>query len=81
MAGSSKYSPTSISSQPVSSLTFFRSSVTEAFTQGIPLIIWPVGAEQTVNAAMLSAELNPVAIELLQVLAFPNFLFESTHLT
>jgi UDP:flavonoid glycosyltransferase YjiC (YdhE family) len=44
--------------------------VTEAFTQGIPLIIWPVGAEQTVTAAMLSAEPNPVAIELLQVLSF-----------
>ncbi|KAJ7819978.1 hypothetical protein B0H13DRAFT_2452442 [Mycena leptocephala] len=47
-------------------------SVTEAFTQGIPLIIWPVGAEQTVNAAMLSAEPNPVAIELLQIRAGPQ---------
>ncbi|KAJ7915915.1 hypothetical protein B0H13DRAFT_2270159 [Mycena leptocephala] len=47
-------------------------SVTESFTQGIPLIIWPVGAEQTVKAAMLSAEPNPVAIELLQIRAGPQ---------
>ncbi|KAJ7915931.1 hypothetical protein B0H13DRAFT_2452325 [Mycena leptocephala] len=47
-------------------------SVTESFTQGIPLIIWPVGAEQPVNAAMLSAEPNPLAIELLQIRAGPQ---------
>ncbi|KAJ7915910.1 hypothetical protein B0H13DRAFT_1999169 [Mycena leptocephala] len=42
-------------------------SVTESFTQGIPLIIWPVGAEQPINAAMLSTGPTPVAIELFQV--------------
>ncbi|KAJ7302757.1 hypothetical protein DFH08DRAFT_977602 [Mycena albidolilacea] len=42
-------------------------SVSESLTQGIPLIIWPVGAEQPINAAFLSAEPSPVAIELFQV--------------
>ncbi|KAJ7628755.1 hypothetical protein FB45DRAFT_1004251 [Roridomyces roridus] len=36
---------------------------------GIPLIIWPTNAEQPVNAALLSQEPSPVAIELLQVRA------------
>ncbi|KAJ7141551.1 hypothetical protein C8R46DRAFT_1200689 [Mycena filopes] len=44
-------------------------SITEALTQGIPLIIWPTGAEQPVNAALLSAAPHPVAIELLQARA------------
>ncbi|KAF7343213.1 hypothetical protein MVEN_01752600 [Mycena venus] len=44
-------------------------SVTESLTQGIPLIVWPVGGEQPVNAAFLSAGPNPVAIELFQIRA------------
>ncbi|KAJ7053078.1 hypothetical protein C8F01DRAFT_1261253 [Mycena amicta] len=42
-------------------------SVTEALVEGLPMIIWPAGAEQPVNAAFFSAEPNPVAIELLQI--------------
>jgi hypothetical protein len=45
----------------------FSSSVTESLTRGIPLIVWPAGAEQPVNAAFLSTGPNPVAIELFQV--------------
>jgi hypothetical protein len=41
--------------------------VTESLTRGIPLIVWPSGAEQPVNAAFLSTGQNPVAIELFQV--------------
>ncbi|KAF7333107.1 hypothetical protein MVEN_02376100 [Mycena venus] len=44
-------------------------SMTEALTQGIPLIIWPVGGEQPVNAAFFSTGPNPVAIELFQIRA------------
>ncbi|KAJ7340025.1 hypothetical protein DFH08DRAFT_915751 [Mycena albidolilacea] len=47
-------------------------SVCESLTQGIPLIIWPVGAEQPINAAFLSAEPNPMAIELFQVRTGPQ---------
>ncbi|KAF8184335.1 hypothetical protein K438DRAFT_1837898 [Mycena galopus ATCC 62051] len=47
-------------------------SVSESLTQGIPLIIWPVGAEQPINAAFLSAEPSPVAIELFQVRTGPQ---------
>ncbi|KAJ7859105.1 hypothetical protein B0H13DRAFT_1129628 [Mycena leptocephala] len=47
-------------------------SVTESFTQGIPLIIWPVGAEQPINAAMLSTGPTPVAIELFQIRTGPQ---------
>ncbi|KAJ7328809.1 hypothetical protein DFH08DRAFT_709377 [Mycena albidolilacea] len=47
-------------------------SVAESLTQGIPLIIWPTNAEQPVNAALLSSEPNPIAIELLQVRAGPQ---------
>ncbi|KAJ7262401.1 hypothetical protein C8J57DRAFT_1334886 [Mycena rebaudengoi] len=47
-------------------------SVSESLTQGIPLIIWPVAAEQSVNAAFLSAEPNAVAIELFQVRTGPQ---------
>ncbi|KAF7324532.1 hypothetical protein MKEN_00493900 [Mycena kentingensis (nom. inval.)] len=42
-------------------------SITECTLEGVPMIIWPVGAEQPVNAAFLSAGPNPVAVELLQV--------------
>ncbi|KAJ7053057.1 hypothetical protein C8F01DRAFT_1331286 [Mycena amicta] len=42
-------------------------SVTESLVEGIPMIIWPAGSEQPVNAAFFSAEPNPVAIELLQI--------------
>ncbi|KAF7305555.1 hypothetical protein HMN09_00808400 [Mycena chlorophos] len=42
-------------------------SVTEAILMGVPLIVWPAGAEQPINAAYLSAEPNPVAVELLQI--------------
>jgi hypothetical protein len=57
-------------------LHFFvkKSSVSESLTQGIPLIIWPVGGEQPINGAFLSAEPNPVAIELFQVLNSFTFL-------
>ncbi|KAF8184364.1 hypothetical protein K438DRAFT_2020389 [Mycena galopus ATCC 62051] len=47
-------------------------SMSESLTQGIPLIIWPVGAEQPINAAFLSAEPSPVAIELFQVRTGPQ---------
>ncbi|KAJ7711026.1 hypothetical protein B0H14DRAFT_700597 [Mycena olivaceomarginata] len=47
-------------------------SVSESLTQGIPLIIWPVAAEQPVNAGLLSAEPNAVAIELFQVRTGPQ---------
>ncbi|KAJ7913727.1 hypothetical protein B0H13DRAFT_1612277, partial [Mycena leptocephala] len=47
-------------------------SISESLTQGIPLIIWPVGAEQPINAAFLSAEPSPVAIELFQVRTGPQ---------
>ncbi|KAF8209475.1 hypothetical protein K438DRAFT_1753815 [Mycena galopus ATCC 62051] len=47
-------------------------SITESLTQGIPLIVWPTNAEQPINAALLSAEPNPVAIELLQVRTGPQ---------
>ncbi|KAJ7136275.1 hypothetical protein C8R46DRAFT_615007 [Mycena filopes] len=49
-------------------------SMTEALTQGVPLIIWPTGAEQPVNAALLSAAPYPVAIELLQVRTGPQLM-------
>ncbi|KAF7305615.1 hypothetical protein HMN09_00814900 [Mycena chlorophos] len=42
-------------------------SIAEAILTGIPLIIWPAGAEQPITAAYLSAEPNPVAVELLQI--------------
>ncbi|KAJ7035952.1 glucosyltransferase [Mycena alexandri] len=49
-------------------------SMTEALIQGIPLIIWPTSAEQPVNAALLSADPHPVAIELLQVRTGPQLM-------
>ncbi|KAJ7654102.1 hypothetical protein DFH06DRAFT_993959, partial [Mycena polygramma] len=47
-------------------------SVSEALLQSIPLIIWPVGGEQPVNAALLSTGPNAVAIELFQVRTGPQ---------
>ncbi|KAJ7485811.1 hypothetical protein FB451DRAFT_1026913 [Mycena latifolia] len=47
-------------------------SVSEALSQGVPLIIWPVDVEQPINAALLSAGPNPVAIELMQIRAGPQ---------
>ncbi|KAJ7049078.1 hypothetical protein C8F01DRAFT_1266117 [Mycena amicta] len=35
-------------------------SVTESLVEGIPMIIWPAGSEQPVNAAFFSAEPNPI---------------------
>ncbi|KAJ6569747.1 hypothetical protein DFH09DRAFT_1313537 [Mycena vulgaris] len=42
-------------------------SISESLSQGIPLIVWATGAEQPINAALLSSEPNPVAFELLQI--------------
>ncbi|KAJ7447922.1 hypothetical protein B0H11DRAFT_2082030 [Mycena galericulata] len=47
-------------------------TVTESLSQGIPLIVWPLNAEQPVNAALLASEPTPVAIELLQVRKGPQ---------
>ncbi|CAK5272295.1 unnamed protein product [Mycena citricolor] len=44
-------------------------SLTEALSQGIPLLFWPIGAEQAVNAAILSTGPRPIGIELFQVFA------------
>ncbi|KAL8283295.1 hypothetical protein RQP46_005705 [Phenoliferia psychrophenolica] len=43
-------------------------SISESLSQGIPLIIWPVNAEQPLNAALLSSGPQPVAFELFQVI-------------
>ncbi|KAJ7688178.1 hypothetical protein B0H17DRAFT_1203182 [Mycena rosella] len=42
-------------------------SVSEALSQGIPLIVWPTAGDQTTNAALLSSGAHPVALELMQV--------------
>ncbi|KAJ7174026.1 hypothetical protein C8R43DRAFT_1102548 [Mycena crocata] len=47
-------------------------SATESLSQGIPLIVWPVSAEQPTIAAFLSADPNPVAIELMQIRTGPQ---------
>ncbi|CAK5272616.1 unnamed protein product [Mycena citricolor] len=44
-------------------------SLTEALSQGIPLLFWPIGAEQAVNAAILSTGPRPIGIELFQIRA------------
>ncbi|KAJ7024035.1 hypothetical protein C8F04DRAFT_1132549, partial [Mycena alexandri] len=46
-------------------------SVSEALVQGIPLIVWPCGGEQPINAALFSSGPNPIGIELLQIRAGP----------
>jgi hypothetical protein len=43
------------------------SSICESLSQGVPLIVWPTAGDQAFNAALLSSEPNPVAIELMQV--------------
>ncbi|KAJ7447918.1 hypothetical protein B0H11DRAFT_2082010 [Mycena galericulata] len=47
-------------------------TVTEALSQGIPLIVWPINAEQPVNAALLTSEPTPVAFEFFQVRQGPQ---------
>ncbi|KAF7316042.1 hypothetical protein MIND_00121900 [Mycena indigotica] len=42
-------------------------SITEALTLGMPMIIWPAGAEQPGNAAYFSSEPHPVAFEFMQI--------------
>ncbi|KAL8280736.1 hypothetical protein RQP46_006740 [Phenoliferia psychrophenolica] len=42
-------------------------SVSESLSQGIPLIVWPVTAEQPLSAALLSSGPPPVAFELFQI--------------
>ncbi|CAK5272306.1 unnamed protein product [Mycena citricolor] len=42
-------------------------SLTEGLSQGIPLIFWPIGAEQALNAATLSTGPRPIGIELFQI--------------
>ncbi|CAK5272435.1 unnamed protein product [Mycena citricolor] len=44
-------------------------SLTEGLSQATPLIFWPVGAEQALNAAMLSTGPRPIGIELFQIRA------------
>ncbi|KAJ7464590.1 hypothetical protein FB451DRAFT_1490123 [Mycena latifolia] len=51
---------------------FPRSSICEALSQGIPLIVWPAAAEQPINAALFSSGPNPVAIELMQIRTGPQ---------
>ncbi|KAF7324942.1 hypothetical protein MKEN_00536500 [Mycena kentingensis (nom. inval.)] len=42
-------------------------SVTESLVEGVPMIIWPAGAEQPLNAALCASGPRPVAFELLQI--------------
>ncbi|KAJ6555042.1 hypothetical protein DFH09DRAFT_924442 [Mycena vulgaris] len=42
-------------------------SISEALSQGTPLIVWPITAEQPINAAFIASGPNPLAIELIQV--------------
>ncbi|CAK5272613.1 unnamed protein product [Mycena citricolor] len=44
-------------------------SLAEGLSQGIPLIFWPVGAEQGLNAAMLSTGDRPIGVEFFQIRA------------
>jgi hypothetical protein len=58
------------------------SSLSESLSQGIPLIVWPLAAEQPVNAALLSTGANAVAIELMQVrLSVNSYLITGQLLT
>ncbi|KAJ7464312.1 hypothetical protein B0H11DRAFT_2198117, partial [Mycena galericulata] len=41
--------------------------VSELLLQGTSLIVWPITAEQPLNATLLSSDPDPVAFELLQV--------------
>ncbi|KAJ7615306.1 hypothetical protein FB45DRAFT_841793 [Roridomyces roridus] len=47
-------------------------SIGESLSLGIPLIFWPVAAEQSINAALLASDPNPVALELFQVRVGPQ---------
>ncbi|KAJ7810980.1 hypothetical protein B0H14DRAFT_3756020 [Mycena olivaceomarginata] len=47
-------------------------SISESLAEGVPLIVWPVGGEQPVNAAFLSSDPNPVVFELLQIRTGPQ---------
>ncbi|KAJ7802602.1 hypothetical protein B0H14DRAFT_2464201 [Mycena olivaceomarginata] len=47
-------------------------SISESLAERVPLIVWPVGGEQPVNAAFLSSDPNPVAFELLQIRTGPQ---------
>ncbi|KAJ6595508.1 hypothetical protein DFH09DRAFT_1305321 [Mycena vulgaris] len=47
-------------------------SMTESLSQAIPLIVWPINAEQPLNTSLLATGPNPVAIELLQVRTGPQ---------
>ncbi|KAJ7699425.1 hypothetical protein B0H14DRAFT_3653065 [Mycena olivaceomarginata] len=47
-------------------------SISESLAEGVPLIVWPVGGEQPVNAAFLSSGPDPVAFELLQIRTGPQ---------
>ncbi|CAK5277002.1 unnamed protein product [Mycena citricolor] len=42
-------------------------SLTEGLSQGIPLIFWPIGADQALNAAVYTTGPCPVGIELFQI--------------
>ncbi|KAJ7683434.1 hypothetical protein B0H17DRAFT_1137753 [Mycena rosella] len=44
-------------------------SISEALSQGIPLIVWPICSEQPINAALFSSGPDAVAIELMQIRA------------
>ncbi|KAJ7780422.1 hypothetical protein B0H14DRAFT_2538394 [Mycena olivaceomarginata] len=47
-------------------------SISESLAEGVPLIVWPIGGEQPINAAFLSSDPNPVAFELLQIRTGPQ---------
>ncbi|KAL8280735.1 hypothetical protein RQP46_006739 [Phenoliferia psychrophenolica] len=42
-------------------------SISQSLSQRIPLIVWPVNAEQPLNAALVSSGPRPVAFELFQI--------------
>ncbi|CAK5284549.1 unnamed protein product, partial [Mycena citricolor] len=47
-------------------------SIGEAISQAVPLIMWPCGAEQPLNASLLSSGPAAITFELLQVRAGPQ---------